>query len=522
MLLVLLALGGSGVLLLVSLVGAGIILFQQQWFQMVFFQTIQRHQHQHPQTPPPTSSPNPYTGPRLDGTALKSAAEFFQPTHIWETHLRFSTPQWKRLGPRRIPPIPNWIAPDGSLDLRNPHASRAGVAGTLGFDLPWSSGTAEIAGVLFTNAAIRFKGNGTLLEAMSTYKKSFKLDLNEGAPGRSFARQKTINLHNLVADRSCIADTLGYEFYRDAGVPAPRTTFTRVFLTLDGQWEHRLLGLYLVVENPDSRWANDVFGTSGAAVFKPVTNRLFADLGDDWDNYEDVYAPRDPPSKPQRQHLIELCRLVSKADQAEFDRRLGSYLDLDATARFLAAEALLSNYDSILMNGQNFILWLDPRSFRFGFSPWDLDHGWGEFGQIGSIADRERASLFHPWVGSNRFLERLFACPEFQTRYRRELTRYLDTLFVPDRLHRRIDQLADVLRPAVQEESEKRLSAFEAALASPPPPPNPTAGPATEQRAPPPPPGYRLKHFIQARSVEARAQLEGRSQGIELKRGRPW
>jgi spore coat protein H len=487
---------------------------------MRFFEFIQARQAANPSFEPRELSPHPYSGPRLDGSTVRRPADFFQPTNLWELHLKFTARQWADLAARRIPPVDNWISPDGTLTLRNPHASRAGVAGSLGWDLPWSAGDVEIAGLSFTNAAIRHKGNGTFIEAISTYKKSFKLDLNEGHPGRSFARLKTINLHNLVADRSCVADTLGYEFYRAAGVPAPRTTFARVFHSLQGRWEHRLLGLYLIVENPDNRWAREALGADGAALFKPVSNHLFEDLGQDWEAYAEVYSPRDDPSPAQRRQLIEFCQLVSHADRETFDRRLGEFVDLDAAARFFACEALLANLDGILMNGQNFVVWLDPQSNRLGFSPWDLDHSWGEFSLVGSVSERERLSLFHPWVGKNRFLERLYAAPEFETRYRRELARLLETLFLPDRLHQRIDELAAILRPAVAEESEERLQSFEDALRAP-EAPSADADPDEKKRSNEDP-KYRIKRFIQVRAVEARDQLDGRSSGAQLKRRGPW
>ncbi len=517
--------GGSFLLFVVSVAGAFFILIQQNWFQQVFFQIVINHGANSAASEPSQTITTPYSGPRLDATSIQSAEELFHPTNIWETRLHFSASQWRQLGPRRIPPVPNWLAPDGSPTLRNPLASRAGVAGTLGWDLPWSSGDADFGGQAFTNAAIRFKGNGTFLEAMSGYKKSFKIDLDEGAPGRKFAGQKTLNLHNLIADRSFIADTLGYEFYRDAGVPAPRTTFTRVFLSVDGRFQDRLLGLYALIENPDKAWSRAALGTGGAVLFKPVATRLFEDLGKDWEAYDDTYAPRTEPSEVQKRRLIDLCQLVSRSDDAAFNRDIVNLLDLDETARFIACETLLSNYDGILMNGQNFILWLDPVSQRFGFSPWDLDHSWGEFGQVGSDSDRERASLFHPWVGSVRILERLFACPEFQTRYRRELTRLLHTLFVPDRLFRRIDQLAAVVRPAVTERppADQRLAQFESVVGD--FIPDSQAATNTTDRAGKPvalPHSYQLKHFIAVRATEAEAQLEGRSDGVRLERHRGW
>jgi len=56
---------------------------------------------------------------------------------------------------------------------------------------------------------------------------------------------------------------------------------------------------------------------------------------------------------------------------------------------------ILANYDGILFDGQNFYLYLDPKSQKFGFIPWDLDSCWGAF-ELGITEERERASIWHP------------------------------------------------------------------------------------------------------------------------------
>jgi len=106
------------------------------------------------------------------------------------------------------------------------------------------------------------------------------------------------------------------------------------------------------------------------------------------------------------------------------------------------------NYDSILADGQNFYLYLDGRSNQFGFIPWDLDAAWGHF-WLGTKPELERASIWHPWVGENRFIERVMAVEEFRHIYRAHLEDFLTRLFVPERLHRRIDEIAAVLRDPI-------------------------------------------------------------------------
>lgn len=496
-----------------------VLLWQRPGFKEWVFQKSIEGQI-HAPVEPPAQPILPYAGPEPAADRVQSAADLFRADTVWTAHLAFDAETWSGLGPRRVAPLRGWLRPDGAPNLRNPAASRAGVAGIFGFDFPWSRADFELGGVLLTNVGARFKGNGTFLDSLKSYRRPFKLDLDRHVPDRRFAGQASLNLHNLAADRSFLSDTLGYEFFRAAGVPAPRTTFLRLFLTLEPRWERRLLGAYLLVENPDAHWAREAFAADGAVLFKPSTLELFHDLGTDWAEYETVYDPKtDVPDKARNQ-LVELCRLVTHGEPEAFAARIGNLVDIDAFARHLACEALLSNYDGILSNGQNFLLWWDPRTERFGLSPWDLDHSWGEFGWIGTARQREDASLMHPWVGENRFLERMLAVESVAEAYRRELRRLLDTVFLPDRLHRRIDELAAILRPVIAEFSTDRLERFERAVGEPPPDrtADATADVSAASDAADAEPSDRhrvhnLKRFITARAASARDQLEGRRTG---------
>jgi hypothetical protein len=466
--------------------------------------------------PAPSLPPEAAAALSTNATALLSAAELFRPTNVWAVHLSFTSNQWAALGPKNVPAIPGFIRPDGSVILRNTNASRAGVAGVLGLDLPWSQSSVEFANVVFTNVGVRFKGNGTLLGALRTYKRSFKVDLNKQVKSQHLVGRKTLNFGNLSADFSFLSDALAYEFYRDAGVPAPRTTFARLLLTIDGRFDGRLLGLYVMVENPDAEWAREHFGVEGIALFKPVTYELFKDLGDDWKAYEGIYDPKTKTKPKHQRRVIELAKFVTAASDGDFAARVGEFLDLDEFARFLACEVILSNYDSILDNGQNFLLYLDPQTDKFGFIPWDLDHSWGEFPMIGTADSRERASLWHPWVGENRFIERMLKTEPFRERYRREIERLLATLFVPERLNRRLDELAAVVRPFIAEESTNRLAKFEIGVAE-----KWSDGLRDGNPFDPNRPVFQLKRFFGARAESVKRQLEGKAAGVELARTPP-
>ncbi len=449
--------------------------------------------------------------PRLDAASVRNAQDLYQTTNIWHAHLKFSREQWKALEPKRIGALPNFLQRDGTALLRNPKAQRSGLAGVLGYDFNWTHGDFEIGGVAFTNVAARIKGNGTWLGSLYGQKRAFKVDLNEFSKGQKLAGLDELTFNNLVADHSFMSDALAYEFFRDAGVPAPRTAYAWLCVSVAGEWDRKPLGLYALVEPVDEKFAAERFASKKTPIFKPVTYKLFEHLGDDWSAYAAIYDLKTKATPAQQQHLIEFARLVSYASDAEFSARLGEFLDLDRFARFLAGQVLLSNYDSILADGQNFYVYLDPRSNKIGFIPWDLDLAWGGFFLLGSKTERERASIWHPWVGQNRFIERVMAAENFRRLYRAHLEDFLSRLFVPHRLERRVDEMAALLRSPVAAESNFRLDKFEQAIGEKPVKTSRRDSQGADR------PAHQLKRFIEKRAVSVRQQLDGKSSGVILK-----
>lgn len=513
--LALLGLGCGGlVLFLVALVVTAFFLWRSPSFQAWLWPRLMRLQATaNLPAPPPVPPGPPYEGPSPNAAEVRTAGDIYRTTNVWTVRLHFTDAQWRGMGPNLVPGVGSWVGPDGRPVLRNPQATRAGIAGVLGLDYPWSQADVEFGGLTFTNVGIRFKGDGTFLAALGSYKRPYKIDLDRYHPGPLLAGRDSFSFNNLAADRSHLSDALAYELFRDAGVPASRTAYARLFLSIQGRFEPRLLGLYVMVEEVTAAWAEETFGVSGVALFKPVTYELFRDLGDDWQPYEQIYDPKTDLTEPQRRRLIELARLLTQAEDAALAARVGEFIDLDEFARFLAVEVLLAHYDGILAQGQNFFLYLDPRTNRFGFIPWDLDHAWGEFPFIGTAEQRERASIWHPWEGENRFLERMLAVPAFKDRYRAALETLLTTLFVPERLNRRIDEVAAVIRPAIAEESPDKLRVFEQAVAS-----DWTDGPRDGNPFDERRPVHQLKRFIAARAQSVRAQLDGASEGLRVVR----
>lgn len=447
--------------------------------------------------------------PRLDVRSVRNAQDLYCTTNIWHAHLTFTREQWKALEFKRIGPMPNFDRPEGLVFLRNPQARRSGIAGVLGFEFDWTHANFEFGGVAFTNIAARVKGN---VRSLYEPTRAYKVDLNKFVPGQKLGGLDELTFNSLVWDYSCLAEALGFEFFREAGVPAPRTAYAWLSASVATQWEQRPLGLYLMVEAVDNEFAAERFGSKATPVFKPVTYDLFEHLGDEWPAYAPIYDLKTKATPKQQRRVIDFAQLVSSATDAEFAARAGDFLDLDEFARFLAGQVLLPSYDGILSDGQNFYMYLDPRSNKFGFIPWDLNAAWGMI-WIASKAEQARASIWHPWIGENRFIERVMAVEEFRRIYRSHLEDFVSRLYVPDRLHRRIDEIAAVIREPIAAQSAFRLDRFEQAVGLKPVHPSPAEMPY----GPNFPEVHEIKRFIDKRAESVRRQLDGKTKGMILK-----
>ena len=400
----------------------------------------------------------------------------------------------------------------GGMNLQGPEGKRNGVAAAMGIDFEYVRGTLIFDGRRVEDIGIRYKGNGTYLQSRGSPKVSFKLDTNRFSKGVKLGGTTKLNLHSNVTDPTWLNEVLSHELFRDTGVPAPRTSFARVHLTVPGRHEKRFLGLYTIIENVDGNFAAEAFGTRDGAIFKPVTPDLFADLGDDWKAYNQTYDPKNEPDDAARRRIIDLSKLVARANDEDFARRIAEYIDIPELAAFMAVLVCLADMDGILGPGQNFYLHLHPETKKLAFIPWDHDHSFGQFAMRGTQEERENLSIERPWQGQNRFLERIFALEAFRGPYRAKLSELCETLFLPERIASRIDELSRAIRSSVAEESEEKLERFDRAIAGE-LPAGPGGFPGGPMRGGPMRPA---RSFVKARHASLVEQLAGRSPGLVI------
>jgi hypothetical protein len=443
----------------------------------------------------------------------KNAAELYGMTNIWLAKLKMTPEQWKAAQPLTIPPAPN--LPNGKMALRNSKASRSGLVGAMGLDFPWTQGAFEFGEYRFDAVGVRWRGNGTYLNSRYANKQSYKIDVNRVKKGQHIGGVSTLNFVNSIPDFSYMKDALAQQLFRELGAVCPRTSYAYLTIDVPGRFTNQALGLYVLIEDVGGVFAKDRFGDKDAPIFKPVTYDLFDTKAPDWNNYREIYDIKTKATKAQWARVEEFAKLVTDASDEEFAARLPEFLDFDEYAAFVAGHVLTSSYDGYLSNGQNFYMYLDPRSNKFGFIPWDQDHGWGEFGYIDTADHRERASIWKPASYNNRFLARVMEVEAFKKIYRQKLEDALAGPFTVERLYREVDRMAAIIRPAVAAESDFRLQRFEIAIST-----NWVSGPRDAPKNDwkasegPRAPAHQIKRFIENRTKFVREQLDGTANGV--------
>lgn len=410
--------------------------------------------------------------------------------------------------------------PGGPAGLVAPKGKRNGVSGMMGIDFQNVHASLDFDGQVFKDVAVRYKGNGTYMQSRGKEKKSFKVDLSGYVKGQKLAEVSKLNLHSAVTDASWMNEVLSYRVYREAGVVAPRSAFARVYVSVPGKYERKYFGLYSLIEEVDGNFAEANYKTRDGLFLKPATRDIFGYLGEDWEPYEQPYDPKGTPTAAQKKRVIAFARLLTKGTEEEFRAQAPEYLDLQQMARYMAVTTWLATLDSILGMGQNYYVYMNPKSNKMELLPWDLDHSFGQFAMGGTQEQREQLSILQPWQGQIKFLERLYALPEFKKEYLARMAEYQSSLLKPSRLAAQVDLMAKAIRPAIADESAEMLGRFDKAVAGEAVPPAPMGF------GPPPgggggggggfggAPVKPIKGFMTPRAQSVADQLAGTSEGV--------
>ncbi len=433
--------------------------------------------------------------------AAEPAKNAFDAGKIWKVELTLSAKEFAAMQPQGAGNFPGFGPPPAPkpMPVEKPgEPVREVHRNTFGVDLPWATGSVVVNGEEFKNVGVRYKGNGTIGDSSRTIKKSIKIDLDHFGGAGKFNGSKTINLHSEVTDPSKSREKLGYALYTAAGVPAPRTSLAEVWLTVPDKFDKELLGVYNAVESVDKSFLNAKFGDDKGLLMKPEGLREFEYKGEKWKDYSQQYAAKREPTKDEAKRVIAFAKLVQKASDEEFAKEIGAFLEIDGYLRFLAVTAFESNTDSLFVGGHNFYMYLNPKTAKLHFFPWDLDRSFANFPILGSNEQMMNLSLKHPYAGRHRLTDRLLAIPSVSEQYQNLLKDLAKTVFAKETLLKELEKAEEAVKEPLARDAKATAARKE-----------PAGGGGMNFGKPP-----SLKVFFEKRTESLLAQIEGKSKGF--------
>jgi len=280
----------------------------------------------------------------------------------------------------------------------------------------------------------------------------WKVRLHPDAP---YVGITTLNVVHEGKPRWLLAEPLGYEVFRRAGVPAPLTGHVRVWVN------GRPLGYSLYVEQLNSSFLRRVNRDTHGNLYKLL-----------WygEGLEGQHEQKNNSALGHQDLAAVMQGLGSEKGEAQWDFIQRTF-NVEECVNYFAVGQCLQNWDGFF---NNYFAYHEPGpAGRWEMFPWDLDKTWGDYDgaspkydwyamplTYGMNGDKEPARWFaqrrHPWGSvewwrpGGWFSGPLLANPQFRTRFLERLEALCQTEFTEERFGLVIDTLAETLEPEVR------------------------------------------------------------------------
>ena len=422
---------------------------------------------------------------------------FWNDLKVHRFHLEMSEAEWeamKALDPHKgLAPAERLKKING--ERRELHRSR----------FPWAEGSLTINGQHLNGIGARYKGNASFNLMRGSLKRNMKIKLDWTNKDQNYNSVETLNLNAGGLDPSKLRDAFSYWLFREAGVPAPRTTFAEMTLTIPGRYEKEHLGIYTIVEQVNKSFLKDRFGSKKGLLMKPEGIASVEYHGDDWRFYAPLYRPDDEPLLAQSMRVMDFANVVNLSNEKQFRDSISLYLDIDGFLRFIAVNALIVNLDTLLAMPQNYYLHLSKDTNKFVFFPWDLDISFAGWPLGGKPADQMKLSLVHPHSSdAHKLIDRLLAMESVKLRYDKIISQLVEGIFSKEQLIKKFEKL----ERTILDSRERDTAAIE----------------SRNERGYPAPRGYQppgIREFIDKRTSSIKRQLNGKETGYIFVHRRP-
>lgn len=340
-------------------------------------------------------------------------------------------------------------------------------------------GSLTFEGQTMSPVGIRYKGSiGAFVGCLSgrdwanpsgrktCTKLSMKVKINWNDPEARFYKLKKLQFHSQNNDDSQMRDRLGYWYFREMGVPAPRAVHAR--LLVNGQY----MGLFALVEQIDGRFTRYNFEDGTGNLYKEIWP--LRSNGQPFAEQEYIKALKtNEDESPTADRIRQFAQDVANAQDAELQTVIKKWMDIDEVLAYAVVDRTIRNDDGAFHwycnSGQcsphNFYWYEEPTTDKMHLIPWDLDNAFenlsGPANPVTPIKDAWGVTSNNCQPFSNGFLgiqQRSAACDKltggwasFETEFEAIKINFVNGPLSEARTNEMLDKWAVQIRTATEE-----------------------------------------------------------------------
>ncbi|MGQ0826901.1 MAG: CotH kinase family protein [Bacteroidota bacterium] len=319
-------------------------------------------------------------------------------------------------------------------------------------------------GMVYNECGFREKGNASNTLTNFGKKKPFKISFDEFLTNQTLDGLKKINLNNFTNDPSLLHDAIAFKLFRDAGLLASRTSYTKLWI--NGEY----IGLYIAIENVDKTFLKSKFGSKGNDGNLYKTDRG-ASVPLNWLGPESAGYKKQGlklttnETKDDWSKLTSFIDMINNDHSPDFKQKLESRFDVHAYLKVLAIEKCIRSWDSYCGGGNNFYLYDHPDG-KIRWIPWDMNETFQDIKVLSGT------SLLDGYlVPANKFdvrplLKRIFEVEEWKNEYLNYACHLVQTNYTLDHLGSYILERHNLIADAYRDDPYKvnSYSSFEHSL----------------------------------------------------------
>ena len=304
----------------------------------------------------------------------------------------------------------------------------------------FSSGFSAYSGI-----GVRFRGNTSL----NAQKKSFKINVDKYVD-QNFYGLSELNLIGNQNDPSLLRAKLCWDFFRDAGVPACRTSYIRVYVN------ETYMGVYLHVEQIDNRFADVRFDDGTGNLWKCLYGSDLNYQGSNPTLYtDDAYDLVENEFQNNYSELAQFINVLNNTPLSSLPCELEKVFNVHDYLKIMAADMLLGNWDNYIFNKNNFYLYHNEKTGKLEYIPYDLDNTLG-IDWVG--VDWGQRNLYSWTTSSNRPLfTRLLQIPAYRNEFSNYVNEFVASTFNANAIELQAQQIQDIIAAAAIEDPFRPL-----------------------------------------------------------------